>query len=284
MTEAAETPPRIRTPLGSVRASSARALLLVVLGEFVWPTLKPTWSSTLLTALADLDVEPNAARKALHRTSVSGLMETVREGRRVRWLMTPQGHRVMAAGHERIYEWDARDMSWDGQWLILSVTVPESQRRLRHHLQSRLAWAGLGSPVPGQWLSPHWERGEEIAQMIADLGLEEQSHAFVGRLGPVGDEERLVNAAWNLHELKEEYETFISTYSAMTPRTDHECMRARVHLVQDWRRFPYLDPDLPKQFLPASWPGYEASRTFRDRHNAWAVRSARHWKRIEATT
>jgi len=50
-----------------MRPSSARALLLVMIGEFVWPSGQPAWSSTLLSGLAEFDIEPSAARKALHR-------------------------------------------------------------------------------------------------------------------------------------------------------------------------------------------------------------------------
>lgn len=58
-------------PLGSARPDSAKGLLLVVLGEFVWPRPQPIWSSTLLDALAERDIEPNAARKAMNRTAAS---------------------------------------------------------------------------------------------------------------------------------------------------------------------------------------------------------------------
>ena len=36
-----------RNPPGSTRPSRARALLLVVIREFVWPTGQHAWSSTL---------------------------------------------------------------------------------------------------------------------------------------------------------------------------------------------------------------------------------------------
>ena len=284
MAEPDEFAPPTRAPLSGVRPSSARALLLVVLGEFVWPSVRPVWSSTLLAALAEFDIEPNAARKALQRTAVTGLMETTRQGRRARWQITRAGFSLFSTGYEQVYGWGARDRSWDGQWFVLSATVPESQRRVRHHLQTRLTWAGLGSPAPGEWLTPHWQRGEQVARIIRDLGLEDQAHSFIGQLGPVGDESRLVRAAWNLDALAQDYREFIATYSALAPGTDQECLRARVALAQAWRRFPYLDPDLPPQFLPPTWPGEEASRVFRDRHNAWSARSARYWKRLEAAT
>jgi phenylacetic acid degradation operon negative regulatory protein len=264
------------------RPSSARALLLVLLGEFVWPSVQPVWSATLLRALADLDVESNAARKALQRTAESGLIAAEREGRRVRWTITHDGSRTLAAGDDRVLQWDSRDTSWDGRWLIVSVPVPERQRRLRHHLQSRLFWAGLGSPVPGEWITPHWERADEVAKIIRDLGLDDQAHMFIGAPGPIADEHRLVARSWDLDRLAAEYRDFIDAFAGLNPRSDLECLRARVALTQNWRRFPYLDPDLPKQFLPDDWPGHEASRVFRDRHNTFQVPSVRHWNRISA--
>lgn len=280
MSELAETRPLARASIGGVRSSSARALLLVVLGEFVWPRKRPVWSSTLLRALADLNVEPNAARKALQRTAQAGITETDRSGRRSRWSVTPEGDRLLASGHERMWGWENRATDWDGRWLVLSVTVPESQRRLRHHLQSRLAWAGVGALQSGQWLTPHWQRGPEIARIIDDLGLQDQAHSFVGELGPVGDEHRLLETAWNLDELAADYRRFLEVYRNRCPSADQECMQARVAMVQDYRRFPYLDPDLPARFLPDSWPGRDAAALFRALYESWSSPADRYWDRI----
>jgi phenylacetic acid degradation operon negative regulatory protein len=266
-----------RNPLGGIRPSSARALLLVIIGEFVWPAGQAAWSATLLAALSEFGIETNAARKALQRTAATGIMAPGRQGNRVRWSVAPRGERILSAGWERTYGWPTRDTQWDGRWLVLSVTVPESQRKLRHHLQNRLLWAGLGSPVPGEWLTPHWRRAEQVAGIVRDLELEGQAHSFVGELGPLGDPLRLVAAAWDLDELREDYRRFVRTYERMAPRTDQEHFRARVQLVQDWRRFPYLDPDLPAAYLPRSWPGPQASRLFTERYAAWQAASARYW-------
>lgn len=272
--------PAARNPLGGARPSSARALLLVVIGEFVWPAARPAWSSTLLTALSEFDIEPSAARKALQRIAATGITEPGREAKRVRWHVTPKGDAILRAGWDRTYGWPTRDTDWDGRWLVLSVTVPETQRKLRHHLQNRLLWAGLGSPAPGEWLTPHAGRGEQVAQIVRELGLGEQAHSFVGNLGPVGDPQRLIAAAWDLDDLEKDYRAFIATYARQDPRTDREQFRARVELVQDWRRFPYLDPDLPAAYLPPSWPGAAASRLFTERYQAWREASSRYWDTI----
>lgn len=55
------------------------------------------------------------------------------------------------------------------------------------------------------------------------IGLSDQSHSFVGVIGPLGDEHRLVNAAWDNGGLGREYSDFIATYVGMKPNTDREC-------------------------------------------------------------
>ena len=54
--------PLARNPLGAVRPSSARALLLVLIGEFVWPAGQRARSSALLAALSEFGIEPNAGQ------------------------------------------------------------------------------------------------------------------------------------------------------------------------------------------------------------------------------
>jgi phenylacetic acid degradation operon negative regulatory protein len=40
-------------------------------------------------------------------------------------------------------------------------------------------------------------------------------------------------------------------------------------LVHEWRRFPFLDPDLPESILPAGWPRSRAHDVFAECHALW---------------
>ena len=72
-------------------ATSARSLLLTVLGEFVLPRPEPVWTQTLIDVLAELGVEQKSARQALARTAAEGLLASDRSGRRVRWSLSTSG-------------------------------------------------------------------------------------------------------------------------------------------------------------------------------------------------
>jgi phenylacetic acid degradation operon negative regulatory protein len=50
--------------------------------------------------------------------------------------------------------------------------------------------------------------------------------------------------------------------------------------VHAWRRFPALDPALPRELLPARWSGLEAARLFGERHRQWSAAAGEQWRRL----
>jgi len=52
--------------------------------------------------------------------------------------------------------------------------------------------------------------------------------------------------------------------------------------VHAWRRFPFLDPQLPRELLPANWSGSQAAELFHRRHNQWRPAAERHWAELSA--
>ncbi len=256
---------------------SARSLLLTVLGEFVLPRDEPVWTQVILDVLARLGVEQKSARQALARTAAEGLLVSDREGRRVRWSLSDAGRRLLVDGAARIYGFGDPARPWDGRWLVLLVSVPESRRQLRHRLRTRLAWAGMGSPTPGVWVSPDPGKQAEVAGVVADLGLAEVSSSFVGPFGEIGSERDVVAQAWDLAEVERAYEEFLEAFTGAAPTEPGDVLAHQIHLVHAWRRFPILDPHLPPDLLPEGWAGGRAAELFARRHAEWDGAARRHW-------
>ncbi|WP_419750488.1 PaaX family transcriptional regulator C-terminal domain-containing protein [Geodermatophilus sp. CPCC 206100] len=261
-------------------AASARSLLLTVLGEFVLPGGGPVWTASLIDLLGELDVAEKAARQAIMRTADSGWIEPSRIGRETRWALTDAGTRLLREGTERIYGFAADDRAWDGRWLVLSVGVPENNRALRQQLRTRLGWAGLGSLDAGTWVTPRVDREEEARRVLEQLGVLAGSWSFVATAGLVGDERSLARTAWDLDGIEARYEDFLELVSRRRPRTDRQALVAQVRLVQEWRRFPLLDPGLPRELLPPRWSGSRAAEVFRERHASWAPRAQQAWAEL----
>ena len=261
-------------------AASARSLLLTVLGEFVLPSAQPVWTSSLIDIFAGLDVAEKAARQAIMRTADHGWIVPSRIGRETRWELTDRGVRLLREGTERIYGFAAGDQPWDGRWLVLTVGVPENNRALRQQVRTRLGWAGLGASSPGVWLTPRVDREAEARRVLEDLGLSGGAWSFVATAGQIGSERSLVRSAWDLDAIEEAYEEFLDLVGTRRPRTDRQALVAQIRLVQAWRRFPLLDPALPRELLPPGWSGNRAARVFRERHAVWAPRAGAAWDEL----
>jgi phenylacetic acid degradation operon negative regulatory protein len=261
-------------------AASARSLLLTVLGEFVLPSGRPVWTAALIDLLADLDVAEKAARQAIMRTADSGWIAGSRVGRETRWELTEAGTRLLREGTERIYGFAADDRVWDGRWLVLTVGIPENARPLRQRLRTQLGWAGLGSVNGTTWVTPRVDREHEARRVLEELGLVEGSWSFVAEAGLVGDERSLTRSAWDLDVIERGYEDFLDLVARRRPRTDRQALVAQVRLVQEWRRFPLLDPGLPRELLPRRWSGNRAAEVFRERHALWAPRAQAAWAEL----
>src|SRR3954469_17137792 len=197
-------------------SASARGLLFTVLGEFVLPAGGTAWTSAFIDVLGRLGVEEKAVRQALMRTAAGGWLTSERVGRRTRWQLTPAAERLLTEGTERIYGFTAERRDWDGSWLLVLARAPETDRPGRHLLRSRLTWAGLGSPAPGVWISPHADRVEEVEKVLDD-GQIGGAQIFVARHCGHGDLPEMVRQAWDLAGIEAEYRGFLAEFAAGGP-------------------------------------------------------------------
>jgi len=256
--------------------SSAKALLLTVLGELVLPCGGAVWTSTVVRALGTLDVEERNARQALARLADDGTLSSERHGRRARWHLTDRGQRLLVDGTRRIYGLGTADDAWDGRWLVVLCSVPEEQRAKRHRLRSRLEFAGFGFLAPGVAVSPHVEREDEANDVLRELDLAAGAVVFRAEAGTLVAADGVLARAWDLDALAAAYEDFTAAFVARAPRTDEERFARLVELVHAWRRFPFADPGIPPVLLPPRWPGHRAHDVFVARHDAWTP-GARRW-------
>ena len=258
-------------------APSARGLLFTLLGEFVLTTDGTAWTSAVLAAFRRLGIEEKATRQALMRTAAAGWLEPEKLGRRTRWRLTASAWRMLSDGAERIYSFTGPAEHWDGRWLLVYARVPESDRRARHVVRSRLSWAGFGSLGAGLWISPHPDRATEAVEVLRAAGLEGDAHVFEATRSGLGDVRVMVAAAWDLAAVEDLYGQFIEEFRDPAPG---DALARQVELVHAWRRFPSVDPALPRELLPARWSGLAAARLFADRHQRWSGDARLEWKRL----
>jgi len=258
-------------------APSARGLLFTLLGEFVLPGGGTAWTSAVLAALARLGIEEKTTRQALMRTAASGWLDAEKAGRRTRWRLTASAQKMLTEGADRIYSFAGPAESWDGRWLLVYARIPESDRRARHVVRSRLSWAGFGSLGPGLWISPHPGRENEAISVLREAGVAADAHVFVARRSGLAEVPTMVAEAWDLGAIEEQYEAFLEEFRAAAPA---DVLARQIELVHAWRRFPAVDPALPRELLPARWSGLKAAQLFADRHQRWSAGAKREWTRL----
>jgi phenylacetic acid degradation operon negative regulatory protein len=264
-----------------VNHGSARSILLTILGEFVYPEEQPVWTSTLLHVLTGGGVEEKAARQAIARGAVADWITPGRRGREVCWHLTPAGRQLIKEGAERVESLSADSAEWDGRWLILIITVPESNRVVRRRLYSSLNWAGFGNPTPGIWISPHPEREGEVRRVIDHLDLSSSTFSFVGSCASIGLSERdLVKRAWDLGAVEAYYEEVLDRFKGLQPQEGDAILFTHVQLVNQWQRFPFIDPQLPDALLPPGWIGRRAAMLFREQRAAWHDAAHARWHEL----
>ncbi len=261
-------------------APSARGLLFTLLGEFVLTGDGTAWTSAVLAVFTRLGIEEKATRQALMRTAAAGWLDAEKAGRRTRWRLTGNARRLLTDGAERIYSFTGPAPDWDGRWLLVSARIPDSDRRARHVLRTRLSWAGFGSLGSGLWISPHPDREAEATQVLREAGVADGAQLFVARRSGLADVRSMVATAWDLAAVEEQYEQFIEEFR---PRAPEDVLARQIELVHAWRRFPAIDPALPRELLPARWSGLTAARLFADRHQCWSPEAQREWKRLNGT-
>lgn len=241
----------------------------------------------LITVMAELNVDAPAVRSAISRLKRRDMLVAERLAGVAGYRLSEAGMHILAAGDQRIFSREVARVS-DG-WVLVVFSVPESQRRRRHLLRSRLTWLGFGTTAAGVWIAPA-HLTETARQALADLELASYAELFhATHLGST-DLAAAVAQWWDLDQLDELYAGFLAEHEpvlATWRRRGADADRAAAfadHLraVDAWRRMPFLDPGLPPEVLPRDWSGSRAARVFFDLHALLREPGLRHVRAVTA--
>lgn len=261
-------------------APSARSYLLTVLGEFATQHGVPIWTTAFITALGALGVDEKTVRQTLARSAAKGLLDPEKVGRRTRWHLTPRARTLLREGSQRIYSFHTREREWDKKWIIILVAIPEARRDARYSLRVKLGWAGFALLNAGVWICPWTDRLSEAESVLDELSLQEVAHIFIGNLSDLDNQSHLAAEAWDLPTVEAAYEHFENNHFGNFPQSDEDTFVQLTRLVNDWRRLPLLDPDLPAELLPVDWVGNKAAQLFLELWDQWKPSATKWWQEI----
>lgn len=237
------------------RPGSTTSLLRTVIGAYLRDQGGWLSSAAMVRLMAEVDVPAGRTRTALNRVKAKGLLVAEARDGVPGYALAPEALPMLARGDRRIHQ--PRWMTDEDDWCLISFTVPEEQRDLRHQLRRRLAWIGCGTVAGALWICPAF-LADEVAGIVADLGLENRVTTFV--VTDVHARRETVLGWWDLDGLRARHEAFLAGHltSLELVRVDpipRVAFRAWVLALDAWRQIPYLDPGLPPSLLPEDWPG-----------------------------
>jgi len=246
------------------QGSQPQHLLLTILGDFWYSRRECLPTRALVTLLGEFGISHQGSRTAISRLVRRGLLECNRTRGRGGYQLTSYADWVLRDGLRRISQFGSSCKDWDGEWTLVTFSIPESQRQLRHMLRTRLRWLGFAPLYNGIWVSP-WDRADEVARLLSDLNIFSVSifHAKLSESSPDNPV-----SAWDLDALAHAFNEFIEEFAPLLERVragdigSAEALRKRTFVMDAWRRFPGIDPDLPVELLPDDFPRDRAYAVF----------------------
>ena len=259
----------------SVLTRKPRQLLLAFFGEYVCDRyFEPLRTSVLLTVLEGAGVAAPAVRTNLDRMVASGLLERRRLGREIGFVLTVHGSEVLREASGRVNGPAPFEPQGEG-WTLVTFTLPENLRDLRHRLRAALTWSGFGALRDGLWIAPgRVDLAAALGALIPELPpasvIAFSATALTGF--PMADAVRM---AWDVETIREAHHEFISHWEQEDAATDLSPVTARTLLVADWLALLRADPRLPSQYMGEDWPADRSFELFTRRHREFAFPAVR---------
>lgn len=241
----------------SQAGATPQHLLMTLLGDYWRDREDLLPSRALVDLLGEFDITEQSARRALNRLTGRGLLQSTRRGQNTFCGMRPDALPVLRETARRIVNFGTHDgRVWDRVWTVVAFSVPEAQRELRHMIRTRLHFLGFAMLYDGLWCSP-WDEQEPVLTVLRELGI---ASATVMRAEINERSSVQALAAWDLDALKQRYVEFEREFSPILDAssrgelTASQALVTRTRVMDGWRGFLSLEPDLPAALLPLDWP------------------------------
>ena len=257
-----------------------QSMILTLLGDYVRHSGGCIWIGSLVHILGCLGVSPQGVRSAVSRMKQDDLLQSQTIHGKSFYSLTLKSTKLLDEGAVRIFDFPTRRDPWDGQWQLVTYTIPEISRDARDQLRRELEWIGFGMLTLALWISPYDHR-KEVEALADSLNIRSCIEIFSARHIGFADSETIVARCWDLQAINVRYAAFIQKYKPLYDKDNRAQAKSktsnpsdhfvrRFNLIHEFRRFPFFDPNLPIDLLPSDWRGAEAADLFHRYHDLLA--------------
>ncbi|WP_372698352.1 PaaX family transcriptional regulator C-terminal domain-containing protein [Arthrobacter sp. JSM 101049] len=252
------------------RPGSTASLLRTIIGLYLREAGGWMSSARLVDLMEAVGTPAALTRTSLTRLRKKGVLDAETRDGVAGYAVGARARHMLERGDRRIHQ--PRAMGPEDPWCLVSFTVPESERGLRHQLRRRLHWIGCGTVGPGLWICPDYLRAE-AGEILEDLGLRGAAVLFTTGTPQVqGPLREAVAGWWDLDDLATLHRGFLESQRGVPDQPPADAAAAfasYVRCIDSWRIIPYVDPGLPAGCLPEGWPGAASSVRFLELRDAY---------------
>ncbi|NPC98722.1 PaaX family transcriptional regulator C-terminal domain-containing protein [Nocardioides sp. zg-DK7169] len=247
------------------RPGSSTSLLRTVVAEAIGPAGGWLSAASLVALMREVGVPAERTRTALTRLKAKGLLESEQRERGAGYRLSAEGRAQVARSERRLHH--PRAMAAGDRWCVISFSVPEKDRDVRHQLRRGLSGIGCGTVSGALWICPGF-LADEVEEVVAELGLDGRVTVFlVDEIRGTTPPPEAIARWFDLAGLRAAHEQFLAAHADAltsyaadpTPRT---AFATWTRVLDAWRPIPYLDPGLPAFTLPEDWPGQRSIELF----------------------
>ncbi|MBI2979339.1 MAG: phenylacetic acid degradation operon negative regulatory protein PaaX [Chloroflexi bacterium] len=252
-----------------------RGAILTLYGDYARHIGGEIGIGSLIKLMANFGLSQQSIRSAVSRMCRAGLLQVRHQGAKSYYSLTKDGFGLLDKGAQRIFKRDRNH--WNGRWSIVVYFIPEERRQARDQLRQELTWIGYGPLSEATWISPH-DLTSEVEEIAKKLQIVDCVQIFQAQHQGFSNSSGILSRCWNLNRIHKKYADFIAEYH---PRLQEHLRHLqtgetiepgkyfveRFQLIDDYRRLPFFDPDLPKELLPEDWLRSQAGALFDDYYN-----------------
>ncbi|MEU1590687.1 PaaX family transcriptional regulator C-terminal domain-containing protein [Micromonospora sp. NPDC005710] len=265
--------------------SSPQGVTVTLLADYTLRTRVALPSAAIVALLAETGVTTAGARTAISRLARRGVLEGSRLGRRSSYRLSRAAAANLSAGGQWILASTSSTTRWDGSWTIVAFSLPQDHGAQRRSLRAQLRWLGYAPLYDGLWVSPQeltpLARAELDRLTLGAVTVFRARHAALA-----STVHRAPIEAWDIEAIGRSYDSFLRRWTPLLPavvsgRVDGAAaVRTRTELMDTFRRFPVLDPQLPVELLPRDWLRRPARELFEAVYDGLAAPAERHVRSV----
>jgi phenylacetic acid degradation operon negative regulatory protein len=266
--------------------SAPQGLAVTLLADYTLQSRAWLPSAAIVALLVESGVTPAGARTAISRLARRDVLEGSQQGRNRSYRLTlPVANHLSVGGRWVVSS--ALPASWDGSWTLIAFSLPQEEGTQRRSLRGQLRWLGFAPLYDGLWVSPHGFTSRARTELgdVRFSGVTVFRAQHVGVAATIG---RDPIGAWDVAAIASCYETFLRRWRPLASRirkgrvSGVEAVQARTEVMDTYRTFPLLDPQLPLELLPAGWLREPAREVFVAVYDGLAEAAQAHVRAVAA--